>query len=363
MELLKKICKKIFSVINLCMNKILRLGITISLRLKFLKFYKMHNCSSNRKQRKAINKYWKKYTSHNCSFFQILFSSINGTFDVRYIPYDLYITKIDPYLNKKEFLALDNKCYYPMLFDCKMPKTLFMKINNIYYDGNYSIITKDEAVDIILCYEEAIFKPATVSGGGRGIIFWERNASEIEQRKQIEEILDKKLNGIHSYVVQEIIKQHPDLAKIHGSSVNAIRVITLLINNEIKILSSVLRMGVSNERVDNLSRGGLACGIDDSGKLKSLAFSASAKKYQKHPDGIIFHNYEIPSFEKALKLAAIQAQKFPYFRLIAWDIAIDDKGDPVLIEANFAKAGIDFMQYTNGPLFGEITSSILEEIF
>ena len=53
----------------------------------------------------------------------------------------------------------------------------------------------------------------------------------------------------------------------------------------------------------------------------------------------------------------------PHFRSIAWDIAIDENGTPVLIEANFCRGGIDSLQVNNGPLYGKDTKKILDEVF
>lgn len=51
------------------------------------------------------------------------------------------------------------------------------------------------------------------------------------------------------------------------------------------------------------------------------------------------------------------------FRLVSWDIAIDKNGNAVLIEANMRKGGINFHQFNNGPLFGNLTERVLEEVF
>ena len=53
----------------------------------------------------------------------------------------------------------------------------------------------------------------------------------------------------------------------------------------------------------------------------------------------------------------------PYFRLISWDFAVDQKEEPVLIEANFKYGGVDFHQLNNGPLFGKDAPKILNEVF
>ena len=49
--------------------------------------------------------------------------------------------------------------------------------------------------------------------------------------------------------------------------------------------------------------------------------------------------------------------------MISWDIAIDNNTDPILVEANFANGQLDFHQLNNGPLFGNLTESILTQVF
>ena len=44
-------------------------------------------------------------------------------------------------------------------------------------------------------------------------------------------------------------------------------------------------------------------------------------------------------------------------------MAIDENGDPLLIEANMRKGGISLHQFSNGPLFGDLTDRVLDEVF
>lgn len=49
-------------------------------------------------------------------------------------------------------------------------------------------------------------------------------------------------------------------------------------------------------------------------------------------------------------------------KLIAWDLAIDEKGDPLLIEINLPYSAIDLMQISIGPLFGDQTEEIIRKV-
>lgn len=353
-KMIKRILRNLKNVQDSAFNGL----VSLSVRLKGYRDYIRMKPSSTKEERQAIKQYWKRYTHKNHKFFQILYSHINGEFSPKYIPYDLYVTKIDKYLNDERYLALDNKCYYPMLFDCKLPQMLFMRINGIYYNPEYKMISFEEASQLAEQNGKAIFKPATVSGGGVGIRIWRKG-----NQQSPADIMHESYEHLKDYVCQNVQQQHEDLAKIHENSLNTLRIFTLLINNKIEILSCVLRMGANGGFVDNFCGGGFACGIVEDGRLKKYGFSESAERVTKHPQAGEFTQYTVPSFNKAKELVKREAEKFPYFRLIAWDLAIDREGDPVLIEANFAKGSLTLAQYTNGPLFGEFTDAVLDEVF
>ena len=50
--------------------------------------------------------------------------------------------------------------------------------------------------------------------------------------------------------------------------------------------------------------------------------------------------------------------QLPYFKLMGWDIAIEEDGTPTMIEFNTTP---DLSQSANGPAFGEYTEMILKE--
>ena len=53
------------------------------------------------------------------------------------------------------------------------------------------------------------------------------------------------------------------------------------------------------------------------------------------------------------------------FKIISWDIGIDEEGDPVLMEVNLTMSGIFYNQLVDGPLFGgkTTTKEILKKVF
>lgn len=49
--------------------------------------------------------------------------------------------------------------------------------------------------------------------------------------------------------------------------------------------------------------------------------------------------------------------------MISWDIATDENGQPIMIEANLTNGELDFHQLCNGPLFGDDAPKILKKVF
>ena len=116
--------------------------------------------------------------------------------------------------------------------------------------------------------------------------------------------------------------------------------------------------------MDNFCSGGVAVGIDDSGRLKEYGYYLNGSRITTHPvTGISFLGRQIPSFERAKDLVKHAHICVPHFRMVSWDVAIGQDGQPILIEANLADGQLDFHQLTNGPLFKEDTKRILDEVY
>ena len=74
-------------------------------------------------------------------------------------------------------------------------------------------------------------------------------------------------------IIQDFVAQHPGLAAFSSSSVNTLRVVTMVTpQDEIIVINAALRTGVGRAFVDNWSAGGVAAGIDcETGRLKKHA--------------------------------------------------------------------------------------------
>ncbi|MEE0945212.1 MAG: sugar-transfer associated ATP-grasp domain-containing protein [Acutalibacteraceae bacterium] len=309
---------------------------------------------------KEYKKYWSRWAKVSPKWGWY-YAARNGIEDVRYIPHTLYYTIIDQKLNARKLgWGFNDKNYYSKIFaDIKQPQTIIRSFSSdIFTDSEYNQITIEEAYKEIIKNTEVICKPTQESGSGRGIEFWncEKDADKIWS------YLKDKSNS--NYIVQKIIKQHSLYNEIHSSSVNTIRICSILLCDGVHILSSVLRMGVDKSRVDNATAGGISCGIDENGCLKEYAYSFySGEKTAVHPQGFVFKGVKLPYYDKAVELVKKAHPVIGNFKLVSWDICIDEKGDAVLIEANMRKGAANLQQFANGPLFGDLTERIMDEVY
>lgn len=312
-----------------------------------------------KEQKLATKAFWGKLKP--TQEYLSLYNYNNQDFDPKYIPDDMYYADIDTYFNNGiDCMSLDDKNMYDLYFpDIKQPKTIARKHGNIYTDELYNIINLEDVLARCIKQSSVIIKKSTLSNGGKNIIFWHTEDGINDLKSAIQ--------GSSNLIIQEIIKQHNDIGKIHPNSLNSIRILSLTRNNSVHILSSIIRMGANGANVDNGHSGGIFVGLDENGRFKDTAYTyMSGQKFQhKHPTtNIPFTDCRVPNYDRCLELVKKLAPRLCRFsRLTSWDLSVDESGEPVLIEVNLAYGGLFFHQISNGPVFGELTKEILEEVY
>ena len=309
-------------------------------------------------QEAELKEFWKEFVNIDFTEHKFYYNACKN-FDVRYIPSSLHYTVIDKYFNNWEKAKIvDNKTEYQRLFpETKQPDTILIRSNGFWYK-DHSIISSVGIIEIILSNVPCFLKLATDSEGGKGVYYIDKNCTS----KEIGTLINKLTGDI---IVQKPLVQSPELSLLNSSSVNTIRIMSLLKSDgSVKLCSACLRMGIEGAKVDNASSGGVVAGIDQTGHLKKYAYKPTGERFKTHPTSeVAFENYIIPNFDKCKDLVYRLAPKYPYFRLISWDIALNKDNEPVLIEANLCSGELDFHQLNNGPIFGDETKEILTEVF
>lgn len=310
--------------------------------------------------RKAIKSIWKDiYVNSIWSrYYNGIEREQKGTFDARYIPLDMEACFIDDWFNDTNSAqVIDDKNMYDMYFyDANMPKTVGRIINHSFFDEKYLNISVDALIERCSLAKHIIMKPSVGSMAGHGIVFWNEEEGI--------EVLKKFLLEHDNYIIQELIHQHEEINKIYSQSVNSIRIVTCNFKGKTEVLSAVIRIGQGGNKLDNASQGGLFCGINEDGTLKKFGYSKYGETCTVHPQGAVFAQCRIPNFDKCKELVINLSNRFLRIsKLISWDLAVDEKGEPIIIEVNLCYGGTDIHQIANGPLFGDKTEEVLDCVF
>ena len=288
-----------------------------------------------------------------------VYSDKTGIYSPEYVGSDIHYYNVEWSRIDYDYLrAFLDKNYMDVVLPCvKHPVTLIRKIHGQYLDVDFNPMSKPQAIDKL--YENLdpgiVVKISRSSSGGKGVRFLGKGST----KEDISEALDVDPD----VAVQLVMRQHPEMAKMNASSVNTIRIICIILDGESIPLSSVVRIGNSGSRVDNFSSGGVGCGVKPDGRLNDCGYTQKGERYDVHPNGFVFSEGFVPNFDKVLEAVKRCHMCVPMFGVASWDIAIDEDGEPVLIEYNVGGAGIDIHQYNNGPLYGKYRERIIYDAF
>ena len=138
-------------------------------------------------------------------------------------------------------------------------------------------------------------------------------------------------------LVEDFIRQHPDLMNLSPNSVNTIRVITQIDKKgKPVILGAILRMGIY-KNTDNMSTGGIASKVNINTGIVAgpgTSFDISLPDCYTHPvtkKEIV--GFAIPYWDEVTDLCKKAALVHPENKSVGWDVAINEH-KPVLIEGN-----------------------------
>jgi hypothetical protein len=164
--------------------------------------------------------------------------------------------------------------------------------------------------------------------------------------KNIEKINTEKwknnLEELYAYLVEnklelleEPIVQCEEMNKLNSSSVNTVRMVTVMNEqDEVTIIATFSRIG-NGKVVDNFNSGGMTARIDvATGKIIEDAVNKNGELFEKHPiTGTTIKGFQIPNWEDAKNMVKNAAKLSKHIRYVGWDVGLSVKG-PVLVEGN-----------------------------
>ena len=152
-----------------------------------------------------------------------------------------------------------------------------------------------------------------------------------------------KLRQLPEGVVEQFVKQHPDINKITDASLNTIRVVTISSNTKpvtpdgkkFDIAYAAFRMGGGTAIVDNFHSGGICAVINkETGEIETDAVDGMGKVFAVHPmTKTKIKGFKIPFFKEALDMVEKACTEREIEGYLGWDVAISEDG-PELIEVN-----------------------------
>ena len=145
-------------------------------------------------------------------------------------------------------------------------------------------------------------------------------------------------------VVEELVIQHHEMAKLNPTSVNCLRIVSVSSSEKpvspdgrhVLILGVSLKIGGGGAIVDNLhAGGGVVCGVDlETGIVDTDGANWEGERYLTHPvTGTVLRGFRVPHFKEALAFVEEMCEKLDLRSMVGWDMAIGEDG-PILIEAN-----------------------------
>lgn len=147
-------------------------------------------------------------------------------------------------------------------------------------------------------------------------------------------------SGFREFLVQPFFSQHEILEQLNPSSINTLRVVTLLTGGEFEVIGSMLRVGSGSADTDNWSGGGFVVNVDlhtgavaPVAKVK-LSYSPQRRAIRHPISKLEFGSIRVPYTDEVLSMVHRAAKSLAPIRLVGWDIAIGKDG-PCVIEANF----------------------------
>ena len=221
-------------------------------------------------------------------------------------------------------------------------KQLFNKIYCKYIHRDWLYVldsTDDEIRHFLSRHEVAIAKP-TDGTRGHGVSKLDCGSALQEGQAFLDRAREQKL------LLEEFVRQHPDLNAVNPSSLNTLRIATLRDKQGVvHVIGASLRAGNAGSVVDNLHAGGVQYPVDvETGLIIRSGMTHDGKK------DILFHpsthtkmiGFQIPNWEQIIASVKEAAAIPPHLRYIGWDVSVTEDGCE-FIEANLGQ-GANGMQ-------------------
>jgi hypothetical protein len=144
-------------------------------------------------------------------------------------------------------------------------------------------------------------------------------------------------------LIEEVIRQHADLAAVCPGTVNTTRVTAFFDGERTHILAMAQKFG-RGAVSDQMTFGGFYTMLDENGRAVGPGYDSHAHVHVTHPDsGFVISEFQLPLIDEVKAFVDRVARVVPQVQYVGWDIVVTPEG-PVLVEGNWG-AGV----YENKP--------------
>ena len=245
--------------------------------------------------------------------------------------YDLTPAQRATYVTRGINNRIVRLCNDPAWYHCVSDKRTFNCV--------YGQFVRRGWLDVELCGYDAfaefmdgrdtvISKPAAATCG-RGIE--KLSKGDFGSLKEMHDHLKASGAGL----IEDVILQHPDLAKLYPDSVNTYRIVTVNRGGTAGVVYAYIRIGNGGRFVDNFNSGGMTAPVNvETGVIEYPAVDKAGRCYEVHPaTGCPIPGCRLPHWHASVEMCLEAAQVVPGLGYVGWDVAVSPDG-PQLIEGN-----------------------------
>ena len=217
--------------------------------------------------------------------------------------------------------------------------------NKANFHKNYSKFTKRDFCtpdDSFEKFQEFVNKhPVFVTKPQRGLGGSNVKKVSKDEIPSLEDFYNKMKED--EIFVEELVIQDEKWGALSPDSINTLRIMTTVVNENVKIIFGAARIGSGKTIADNFHQGGQGVLIDlETGKLKGNGIDKKLNENEKSITGITFDGFDIPYWEEIKKMVKEAALINPNIHIVGWDVSISKNG-PLIIEGNRGP-GFDLVQ-------------------
>lgn len=308
-----------------------------------------------RNQKQEILSFWNRYNINVPTYWHQLLYAKTGKQLPDYIPELTFHQIIKPKMNNYMFSSVWGDKSYIDLFINKVSivKSVVRNVNGRFLNEKFDLISSIEAQTILEQYDQLVVKPSTFTDTGKGVQLLKSPFS----LNQISKLYKK------NYVIQLPLNQHNDIAELNRSSINTIRVNSVLFENEAYIMSAFIKVGQSGSFADNQGKNRYFIGITENGEYCDYAINHDLENFSHIPSGYEFAGKKVPGYQEVCETVKKAHKCIAHFGFAFWDVCVDITGKPIIVEVNLRYPDTVIPQVCTGKsFFGPYTERILKFI-